>query len=91
MAVCLSSPGQRCGVGELGPEVVTFLSHATEQRLRNLLERVTEVAQHKNIRFKVCQLWYILYQCRGCVYDIFKGSCTRQLTVTALSCVLAGG
>ncbi|XP_062318369.1 transcription initiation factor TFIID subunit 4-like [Osmerus eperlanus] len=44
--------GKRCGLVELGPEVVTFLSHATEQRLRNLLERVTEVAQHKNISFK---------------------------------------
>ncbi|KAL0181608.1 hypothetical protein M9458_024014, partial [Cirrhinus mrigala] len=31
--------GQRFGVTELGPEVVNIVSHATQQRLQNLLEK----------------------------------------------------
>ncbi|TRY97343.1 hypothetical protein DNTS_031684 [Danionella cerebrum] len=31
--------GQRFGVTELGPELVNFVSHATQQRLQNLLEK----------------------------------------------------
>ncbi|KAM4609966.1 transcription initiation factor TFIID subunit 4-like [Polymixia lowei] len=44
--------GKKFGVGELGPEVINFISHATQQRLQNLLEKVSEVAQQKNITFK---------------------------------------
>ncbi|XP_055748906.1 transcription initiation factor TFIID subunit 4-like [Salvelinus fontinalis] len=44
--------GRRFGVIDLGPEVIDYVSHATEQRLQNLLEKVTEVAQQKNITFK---------------------------------------
>ncbi|XP_074535311.1 transcription initiation factor TFIID subunit 4-like isoform X2 [Halichoeres trimaculatus] len=44
--------GRRWGVTDLGVEVVTFLSHATEQRLQNLLEKVSQVAQQKNTNFK---------------------------------------
>ncbi|XP_034549174.1 transcription initiation factor TFIID subunit 4-like isoform X2 [Notolabrus celidotus] len=44
--------GRRHGVTDLGAEVVTFLSHATQQRLQTLMEKVTLVAQQKNISFK---------------------------------------
>ncbi|CAB1336205.1 unnamed protein product, partial [Coregonus sp. 'balchen'] len=44
--------GRRLGVTDLGPEVINYVSHATQQRLQNLLEKVTEVAQQKNITFK---------------------------------------
>ncbi|CAG5983876.1 unnamed protein product [Menidia menidia] len=44
--------GKRYGVTDLGAEVVNCVSHATQQRLQNLLENVTLVAQHKNISFK---------------------------------------
>uniref|UniRef100_A0A4W5N691 TATA-box binding protein associated factor 4 n=1 Tax=Hucho hucho TaxID=62062 RepID=A0A4W5N691_9TELE len=44
--------GRRFGVTDLGPEVINYVSHATQQRLQNLLEEVTEVAQQKNITFK---------------------------------------
>ncbi|XP_041702601.1 transcription initiation factor TFIID subunit 4 [Coregonus clupeaformis] len=44
--------GRRFGVTDLGPEVINYVSHATQQRLQNLLEKVTEVAQQKNITFK---------------------------------------
>ncbi|KAM6978025.1 transcription initiation factor TFIID subunit 4-like isoform 2-T2 [Aplochiton taeniatus] len=44
--------GKRFGVSELGPEVINYISHATQQRLQTLLEKVSEVAQQKNITFK---------------------------------------
>nr|XP_046240566.1 transcription initiation factor TFIID subunit 4 [Scatophagus argus] len=44
--------GRRYGVTELGAEVVNFVSHATQQRLRSLLENVSQVAQQKNVNFK---------------------------------------
>lgn len=44
--------GRKFGVTEMGPEVMTLVSHATQQRLRNLLEKVSEVTQQRNINFK---------------------------------------
>ncbi|XP_019715318.1 transcription initiation factor TFIID subunit 4 isoform X2 [Hippocampus comes] len=44
--------GRRHGVTDLGPEVINYVSHATQQRLRDLLERVSLVAQQKNGNFK---------------------------------------
>ncbi|XP_027859158.1 transcription initiation factor TFIID subunit 4-like isoform X2 [Xiphophorus couchianus] len=44
--------GMKYGVTELGTEVVNYISHATQQRLLNLLEKVSHVAQQKNINFK---------------------------------------
>lgn len=50
----LFSSGRRYDVTDLGAEVVNYISHATQQRLQNLLEKVSQVAQHKNGNFKVC-------------------------------------
>ncbi|XP_038556350.1 transcription initiation factor TFIID subunit 4-like [Micropterus salmoides] len=44
--------GRKYGVTDLGAEVVTYVSHATQQRLQNLLEKVSQVAQQKNVNFK---------------------------------------
>ncbi|XP_070758864.1 transcription initiation factor TFIID subunit 4 [Enoplosus armatus] len=44
--------GRRYGVTDLGAEVVNYVSHATQQRLQNLLEKVSQVAQQKNFNFK---------------------------------------
>ncbi|XP_077384572.1 transcription initiation factor TFIID subunit 4 isoform X2 [Festucalex cinctus] len=44
--------GHRHGLTDLGPEVINYVSHATQQRLRDLLERVSLVAQQKNGNFK---------------------------------------
>ncbi|KAM4740259.1 transcription initiation factor TFIID subunit 4 isoform 5-T5 [Anableps anableps] len=44
--------GVKYGVTELGTEVVNYVSHATQQRLLNLLEKVSQIAQQKNINFK---------------------------------------
>ncbi|XP_019853514.1 PREDICTED: transcription initiation factor TFIID subunit 4B-like [Amphimedon queenslandica] len=37
----------RYGVTEITEEFLTFLSHATEERLRNLVEQVTVISQHR--------------------------------------------
>ncbi|XP_040048443.2 transcription initiation factor TFIID subunit 4 isoform X2 [Gasterosteus aculeatus] len=44
--------GRKFGVSELGPDAANFIAHATQQRLRHLLERVSLVAQHRNGTFK---------------------------------------
>ncbi|KAJ8259711.1 hypothetical protein GJAV_G00172550 [Gymnothorax javanicus] len=44
--------GKKYGVMELGPEVVNLVSHAAQQRLQTLLEKVSQVAQQKNVSFK---------------------------------------
>ncbi|XP_059893585.1 transcription initiation factor TFIID subunit 4-like [Gadus macrocephalus] len=44
--------GRKFGVFDLGQEVINYISHATKQRLQNLLEKVSEVAQQKNLTFK---------------------------------------
>ncbi|XP_034388873.1 LOW QUALITY PROTEIN: transcription initiation factor TFIID subunit 4-like [Cyclopterus lumpus] len=44
--------GRRYGVTDLGAEAVNFVSHATQQRLQNLLGKVSHVAQQRNANFK---------------------------------------
>ncbi|XP_068996730.1 transcription initiation factor TFIID subunit 4-like [Embiotoca jacksoni] len=44
--------GKKFGVSELGTDVINYISHATQQRLQNLLEKVSQVAQQKNMTFK---------------------------------------
>ncbi|KAM6928927.1 transcription initiation factor TFIID subunit 4-like isoform 2-T2 [Lycodopsis pacificus] len=44
--------GKKFGVGELGTDVINFISHATQQRLQSLMEKVSLVAQQKNTTFK---------------------------------------
>ncbi|KAK1799921.1 hypothetical protein P4O66_006440, partial [Electrophorus voltai] len=44
--------GKRFGVTDLGPEVVNIVSHATQNRLQNLLEKVSIIAQQKNMTYK---------------------------------------
>ncbi|XP_076023091.1 transcription initiation factor TFIID subunit 4-like [Genypterus blacodes] len=44
--------GKKFGIGDLGTDVINFISHATHQRLLNLMEKVSQVAQQKNMTFK---------------------------------------
>uniref|UniRef100_A0A8C7XDD3 TATA-box binding protein associated factor 4 n=1 Tax=Oryzias sinensis TaxID=183150 RepID=A0A8C7XDD3_9TELE len=44
--------GKKFGVSELGTDVISYISHATQQRLQNLLEKVSQVAHHKNVTLK---------------------------------------
>ncbi|OWK02948.1 hypothetical protein Celaphus_00007774 [Cervus elaphus hippelaphus] len=40
------------GITELHPDVVSYVSHATQQRLQNLVEKISETAQQKNFSYK---------------------------------------
>uniref|UniRef100_A0A4W5QLQ5 TAF4B RNA polymerase II, TATA box binding protein (TBP)-associated factor n=1 Tax=Hucho hucho TaxID=62062 RepID=A0A4W5QLQ5_9TELE len=44
--------GEKFGVSEVGSDVVSLVSHATQERLRDLLEKVTVVAQHRKMALK---------------------------------------
>ncbi|XP_036447486.1 transcription initiation factor TFIID subunit 4-like [Colossoma macropomum] len=44
--------GKKYGISEVGSDVINIVSHATQQRLQNLLEKVTQVAQQKNVHYK---------------------------------------
>lgn len=45
--------GKRFGVGELGADVVRYISHAAQQRLQDLLEKVSHAAQLRSQILKV--------------------------------------
>ncbi|XP_062857391.1 transcription initiation factor TFIID subunit 4 [Trichomycterus rosablanca] len=44
--------GNSMGVAEVNPEVIVLLSHATQERLRDLLEKLSSVAQHHNVSYR---------------------------------------
>ncbi|XP_072530385.1 transcription initiation factor TFIID subunit 4 [Salminus brasiliensis] len=44
--------GSSQGVVEVSPDVLGLLSHATQERLRDLLEKLTAIAQHRNISYR---------------------------------------
>jgi transcription initiation factor TFIID subunit 4 len=46
--------GLKYGVEQISPEVYTLLSHAVEERLKNLIERLITVSQHRLEIHQVC-------------------------------------
>uniref|UniRef100_A0A8C5YVR0 TATA-box binding protein associated factor 4 n=1 Tax=Marmota marmota marmota TaxID=9994 RepID=A0A8C5YVR0_MARMA len=48
--------GKKHGITELHPDVVSYVSHATQQRLQNLVEKISETAQQKNFSYKASDL-----------------------------------
>ncbi|KAL7985634.1 hypothetical protein Chor_004204, partial [Crotalus horridus] len=44
--------GKKHGITDIHPDVVSYVSHATQQRLQNLVEKVSETAQQRNISYK---------------------------------------
>ncbi|XP_070342305.1 transcription initiation factor TFIID subunit 4 isoform X2 [Equus asinus] len=44
--------GKKHGITELHPDVVSYVSHATQQRLQSLVEKISETAQQKNFSYK---------------------------------------
>ncbi|XP_042740727.1 transcription initiation factor TFIID subunit 4 isoform X2 [Lagopus leucura] len=44
--------GKKHGITEVHPDVVSYVSHATQQRLQNLVEKLSETAQQRNISYK---------------------------------------
>lgn len=74
--------GKKFSVSELGTDVINYISHATQQRLQDILEKVSHVAQQKNLTFKVI----IDCNCRvGETHSLlcFKISCFIFLSVLA--------
>ncbi|XP_051233767.1 transcription initiation factor TFIID subunit 4 [Dicentrarchus labrax] len=49
--------GQALGVTDVGPEVVTLVSHATQECLRGLVEKLTVMAEHRKASLKE-DLWH---------------------------------
>nr|XP_020476582.1 transcription initiation factor TFIID subunit 4-like [Monopterus albus] len=49
--------GQALGVTDVGPEVVALVSHATQEYLRGLLEKLTVMAEHRKAALKE-DLWH---------------------------------
>lgn len=47
MCVCVSFAAKKFGVTEVPMEAVTFISHATQSRLRTVVEKVSTIAQHR--------------------------------------------
>ena len=55
------------GVQDMGEDVLVLLSHATQERLRDVVEKLTEISQHRMQALKVrhlireggsfCPLW----------------------------------
>lgn len=50
-----SGVGQSLGVTDVGPEVVALVSHATQECLRGLIEKLTVMAEHRKAALKVQQ------------------------------------
>ncbi|KAJ7404445.1 Transcription initiation factor TFIID subunit 4 [Pitangus sulphuratus] len=44
--------GKKHGITEIHPDVVSYVSHATQQRIQNLVEKLSETAQQRNISYK---------------------------------------
>ncbi|XP_059569198.1 transcription initiation factor TFIID subunit 4 isoform X2 [Alligator mississippiensis] len=44
--------GKKHGITDIHPDVVSYVSHAAQQRLQNLVEKLSETAQQKNISYK---------------------------------------
>lgn len=69
------SSAKKLGVTEVPLEVVNFISHATQSRLRSLLEKVSSVAQHRTDGGKVRMAHSHVYaedaarRCKGICLD----------------------
>lgn len=48
--------GQELGVTDVGPEVVALVSHATQECLRGLIEKLALMAEHRKAALKVRQV-----------------------------------
>lgn len=47
MIMFVSFTAKKFGVTEVPMEAVTFISHATQSRLRTVVEKVSAIAQHR--------------------------------------------
>lgn len=49
--------GKKHDITELSSEAVNLISHATQERLRGLLEKLTTIARHRMTAYKVRGSW----------------------------------
>lgn len=45
--MCISLTAKKFGVTDVPVEAVTFISHATQSRLRTMVEKISIIAQHR--------------------------------------------
>ena len=45
---------KECGVSEVAPDVSAVIAYAVQQRLKNLLERLNLIAEHRMEVLRVC-------------------------------------
>uniref|UniRef100_H2ZZ90 Si:dkey-219c3.2 n=1 Tax=Latimeria chalumnae TaxID=7897 RepID=H2ZZ90_LATCH len=57
LGIAIRLIAKRFGVTEVPNEVVSFVSHATQDRLRSMIEKVTVIAQHRMETYKDDE-WY---------------------------------
>lgn len=50
---CFFALAKKLGITDVPAEVVTFISHATQNRLRTVIEKVTVITQHRMESYKV--------------------------------------
>ncbi|XP_068603966.1 transcription initiation factor TFIID subunit 4 [Brachionichthys hirsutus] len=57
--------GKKFDIGDLGADVINYISYATQHRLRSLLEKVSQVAQQKNSNFKEDEQYELISDVRA--------------------------
>ncbi len=57
-------PARQSGVGEVSEDYLSLLSHATETRLRDILEKLTQISQHRTEVLKVNLVFNALHGTR---------------------------
>ena len=61
LTLCASvCPAMQHGLEEPGPDVVALVSHATQERLKTLLEQVAVIAEHRMEVVKVRLRWPVI-------------------------------
>ena len=59
---------RQSGVGEVSEDYLSLLSHATETRLRDILEKVTQISQHRTEVLKVNLVFNAYTHVRRCLH-----------------------
>jgi len=49
------------GLSDVSQEVLSLVSHATEERLRNILEKVSTISLHRLEIYRVCKTLYNIH------------------------------
>lgn len=58
MSVCFSA--KKFGIDEVPSDVINLISHATQERLRDFLEKLSTIAEHRSEIYKVSTFFYVV-------------------------------